>query len=314
MFGQLLLAGSRAPLVRRAVSGVPLTRKVVDRFVAGETVQDAVGAVRRLAGAGLTVTIDHLGEETRDAGAAAQTAEAYTVLLGALRELELGDRTGPAGLTEVSVKLSAVGQALGADGDKIALEHARTICEAAHAAGASVTLDMEDHTTVDSTLGILRALRADFPGTGVAVQAYLFRSEADCRDLSHEGSRVRLVKGAYAEPASVAHQKKNDVDKAYVRCLRILMAGKGYPMVATHDDRLISITETLADRFSRARGDYEYQMLYGIRTDKQQALAGAGHTVRVYVPYGDDWYGYFMRRLAERPANVAFFLRALGGK
>ncbi|GGL54421.1 proline dehydrogenase family protein [Planomonospora parontospora] len=308
MLGSLLLAGSRVPAVRRAVSGVPLTRKVVDRFVAGETPQDAVEAVRRLTGAGLTVTIDHLGEETRDAGAAASTAQAYTVLLGALRELDLGDRA------EVSVKLSAVGQALGADGDKIALENARRICEAAHAAGADVTLDMEDHTTVDSTLGVLRALRGDFPRTGVALQAYLFRSEADCRDLSHEGSRVRLVKGAYAEPASVAHRDKTEVDKAYVRCLRILMAGGGYPMVATHDDRLISITELLADRSGRSRGDYEYQMLYGIRTDKQQALAGAGHTVRVYIPYGDDWYGYFMRRLAERPANVAFFLRALGGK
>ncbi|GII05388.1 proline dehydrogenase family protein [Planobispora takensis] len=308
MFGSVLLAGSRLPFVRRAVSGVPLTRKVVDRFVAGETVQDAVEAVRRLTGAGLAVTIDHLGEETRDAGAAAQTADAYVLMLAALRELELGDRA------EVSVKLSAVGQALGADGDKIALDNARRICEAAHDAGAGVTLDMEDHTTVDSTLGILRTLRGDFPGTGVAIQSYLFRSEADCRDLSHEGSRVRLVKGAYAEPASVAHRDKNEVDKAYVRCLRILMAGKGRPMVATHDDRLISITETLADRFGRALGDYEYQMLYGIRTDKQQALAGAGHTMRVYIPYGDDWYGYFMRRLAERPANVAFFLRALGGK
>ncbi|MFF5212514.1 proline dehydrogenase family protein [Streptosporangium sp. NPDC000396] len=308
MLGSLLLAGSRVPLVRRAVSGVPLTRKVVDRFVAGETTQEAVDAVRRLTATGLAVTIDHLGEETRDGVAAAQTAQAYVVLLDALRGLELGEHA------EVSVKLSAVGQALGADGDKIALENAQKICEAARAAGANVTLDMEDHTTVDSTLGILGALRHDFPSTGVALQAYLFRTEADCRDLSHEGSRVRLVKGAYAEPASVAHQNKSEVDKAYVRCLRILMAGKGYPMVATHDDRLISITETLADRFGRSRGDYEYQMLYGIRTDKQQALVGAGHTMRVYIPYGDDWYGYFMRRLAERPANIAFFLRALGGK
>ncbi|MET8385055.1 proline dehydrogenase family protein [Streptosporangium canum] len=308
MLGSLLLAGSRAPLVRRAVSGVPLTRKVVDRFVAGETTQDAVESVHRLTDAGLAVTIDHLGEETRDAEAAAQTADAYIVLLGALRELELGDRA------EVSVKLSAVGQALGADGDKIALENARHIAEAARAAGANVTFDMEDHTTVDSTLGVLRAVREDFPSAGVALQAYLFRTEDDCRDLSHEGSRVRLVKGAYAEPASVAHQSKNEVDKAYVRCLRILMAGRGYPMVGTHDDRLISITETLADRFGRSLGEYEYQMLYGIRTDKQQALVGAGHTMRVYIPYGDDWYGYFMRRLAERPANIAFFLRALGGK
>lgn len=308
MLGSLLLAGSRVPLVRRTVSGLPPTRKVVNRFVAGETVQDAVKAVHRLTDAGLTVTIDHLGEETRDADAAAQTADAYIILLDALRGMGLGARA------EVSVKLSAVGQALGADGDKIALENALQICRAARAIDANVTFDMEDHTTVDSTLGILRAVRTDFPTTGVALQAYLFRTEADCRDLSYEGSRIRLVKGAYAEPASVAHQKKGEVDKAYVRCLRILMAGQGYPMVATHDDRLISITETLADRFGRSRGEYEYQMLYGIRTDKQQALAGAGHTMRVYIPYGDDWYGYFMRRLAERPANVAFFLRALGGK
>ncbi|WP_327085625.1 proline dehydrogenase family protein [Nonomuraea sp. NBC_01738] len=305
MLGQLLLATSRSKLVRRAVSGFPLTRKVVRRFVAGESVDEARAAVERLVDGGLTVTIDHLGEETHDAGAAAATTKAYVALLEALGPLDLGGRA------EVSVKLSAVGQELS---DELALEHAREICAAAAAIGSTVTLDMEDHTTVDSTLGILRKLRADYPSTGVAIQAYLFRSEDDCRELAVEGSRVRLVKGAYNEPDSVAHQDKAEVDKAYVRCLRILMAGKGYPMVATHDDRLISITELLADRFGRSIGDYEYQMLYGIRTDRQEALAGAGHRVRVYVPYGDDWYGYFMRRLAERPANVAFFLRALGGK
>lgn len=291
--------------MRRSVSGFPLTRKVVDRFVAGESVQEARNAIERLRDANLAVTVDHLGEETRDARAAETVAQAYVTLLEALKPLQLGARG------EVSVKLSAVGQRLD---DGMALEHAREICAAAAANGSTVTLDMEDHTTVDSTLGILRKLREDYPSTGVAIQAYLFRSEDDCRDLAHEGSRVRLVKGAYREPASVAHQDKQAVDKAYVRCLRILMAGKGYPMVATHDDRLISITELLADRFGRTLGDHEFQMLYGIRTDRQEALAGAGHTVRVYVPYGDDWYGYFMRRLAERPANVAFFLRALGGK
>ncbi|NUR85052.1 MAG: proline dehydrogenase [Nonomuraea sp.] len=287
------------------MSGFPLTRKVVERFVAGESVQEARDAIERLRDANLAVTVDHLGEETRDARAAEDVARAYVTLLEALKPLQLGRRG------EVSVKLSAVGQRLD---DGMALEHAREICAAAAANGSTVTLDMEDHTTVDSTLGILRKLREDYPSTGVAIQAYLFRSEDDCRDLAHEGSRVRLVKGAYREPASVAHQDKQAVDKAYVRCLRILMAGKGYPMVATHDDRLISITELLADRFGRTLGDHEFQMLYGIRTDRQEALAGAGHTVRVYVPYGDDWYGYFMRRLAERPANVAFFLRALGGK
>ncbi|GLW06754.1 proline dehydrogenase [Microtetraspora sp. NBRC 13810] len=308
MLGSLLLAGSRSTLVRRAVSGFPPTRKVVGRFVAGEDVPDVISATRRLTDARLAVTIDHLGEETRDADAAAHTAKAYVTLLGALGPLGLGDRA------EVSVKLSAVGQALGASGDRIALDHAREICAAAQAAGTTVTLDMEDHTTVDSTLAILRDLRADFPATGVALQSYLFRTEADCRDLAVEGSRVRLVKGAYAEPASVAHKDKTEVDKAYVRCLRTLMAGKGYPMVGTHDDRLIAITELLADRLGRPRDSYEYQMLYGIRSDKQQALAGAGGRVRVYVPYGGDWYGYFMRRLAERPANLAFFLRSLTSK
>ncbi|GII54116.1 proline dehydrogenase [Planotetraspora thailandica] len=303
MFGSLLLAGSRSPLARRAVSGFPLTRKVVERFVAGESPDDAVTATRRLTGAGLAVTIDHLGEEVRDTQATIDAVKAYVTLLGALRPLELGRRA------EVSVKLSALGQALDAP---MALDNARRICEAARDCGSTVTLDMEDHTTVDSTLEILRALREDFPETGVAIQAYLFRSEGDCRDLA--GSRVRLVKGAYSEPATVAYQKKAHVDMAYVRCLKILMEGTGYPMVATHDDRLIAITELLADRNDRDRDSYEYQMLYGIRTDKQEALAGAGSRIRVYVPYGDDWYGYFMRRLAERPANVGFFLRSLRGK
>ncbi|SPL98605.1 Proline dehydrogenase (Proline oxidase) [[Actinomadura] parvosata subsp. kistnae] len=275
------------------------------RFVAGESVQEARAAIERLRDANLAVTVDHLGEETLDAKAAEETAAAYVTLLRAVEPLDLGTRG------EVSVKLSAVGQRLD---EAMALEHAREICAAAASNGSTVTLDMEDHTTVDSTLSILRKLREDHPSTGVAIQAYLFRSEQDCRDLAAEGSRVRLVKGAYREPASVAHQAKAEVDKAYVRCLRILMEGKGYPMVATHDDRMIAITELLADRFGRTLGDHEFQMLYGIRTDRQEALAGAGHTVRVYVPYGDDWYGYFMRRLAERPANVAFFLRALGGK
>jgi proline dehydrogenase len=305
MLGSVLLAVSRSPLARRAVSGFPITRHVVDRFVAGEDAGAALSAIQRLTDAHLSVTLDHLGEETKDARTAAATVKAYVAMLDALRPLGLGGRA------EVSVKLSAVGQAFD---PALALGHAREICAAARDAGTTVTLDMEDHTTVDSTLSILRTLREDFPATGVAVQAYLFRSEADLRDLAHEGSRVRLVKGAYAEPASVAHQRRDDVDKAYVRCLRILMEGKGYPMVATHDDRLISIAELLADRTGRDRDTFEYQMLYGIRTDKQEALARAGSSVRVYVPYGDDWYGYFMRRLAERPANVAFFLRSLRSK
>jgi proline dehydrogenase len=173
---------------------------------------------------------------------------------------------------------------------------------------------MEDHTTTDSTLGILRELRKDFPETGAVLQSYLRRTEADCRDLAYEGSRVRLCKGAYNEPESVAFGDKHDVDKAYVRCLKVLMAGQGYPMVATHDPRMVDITGALATRHNRPQGSYEYQMLYGIRPDEQRRLAETGEQVRVYLPYGQEWYGYLMRRLAERPSNLTFFLRSLVSK
>ncbi len=219
-----------------------------------------------------------------------------------------------AGLTknaEVSVKLSAVGQALPGDGEKIALENARTICLAARNAGTTVTLDMEDHTTTDSTLGILRELRQDFPETGAVLQAYLRRTESDCRDLAYAGSRVRLCKGAYKEPESVAFQGKAEVRLSYVRCLKALMAGDGYPMVATHDPKLIEIAAALVDANHREKGTYEYQMLFGIRPDEQKRLAANGEKVRVYVPYGDQWYGYLMRRLAEKPSNLGFFARSL---
>ena len=174
---------------------------------------------------------------------------------------------------------------------------------------------MEDHTTTDSTLGILADLRRDFPGTGAVLQAYLTRTEADCADLAYEGSRVRLCKGAYHEPASVAFQDSAEVDRSYVRCLRTLMAGPGYPMVASHDPRLVEIAGALAVRLRAPEGRrYEYQMLYGVRPDEQARLAAQGEKVRVYLPYGDQWYGYLVRRMAEKPANLALFLRALVSK
>ena len=171
---------------------------------------------------------------------------------------------------------------------------------------------IRDSTTTDRTLETLRALRVDFPRTGAVLQSYLHRTEDDCRALAVEGSRVRLCKGAYKEPPSVAYQSAQEVDLSYVRCLKVLMAGPGYPMVASHDPRLIAIAGRLAEH--RAPGTYEYQMLYGIRPREQERLAAQGDTVRVYVPYGDQWYGYLMRRLAERPANLAFFARALASK
>ncbi|MGA5303531.1 proline dehydrogenase family protein [Nucisporomicrobium flavum] len=302
MLRSVFLAAAGSSRMERLVSSAPVTKGIVKRFVAGEGVDDALSASRALADDGLGISLDYLGEDTLTAEQATATKDQYLTLLGQLKS---------AGLTpaaEVSVKLSALGQKVD---DRMAYEYAHAICAAAAEAGTTVTLDAEDHTTTDSTLEILAELRKDHPGTGAVLQAYLRRTEGDCRELATAGSRVRLCKGAYAEPESVAYQSALDVDKAYVRCLNILMSGDGYPMVATHDPRLIAIAEDRARWFDRQADEFEFQMLYGVRPEEQARLAGAGHTVRVYVPYGDQWYGYLMRRLAERPANMAFFGKAL---
>ncbi|WP_432094276.1 proline dehydrogenase family protein [Streptomyces sp. bgisy100] len=304
MLGPVLLAAARSDSIRRIVSAAPVTRPVVNRFVAGERLDESMAAVRTLASRGLEVTLDHLGEDITDPAEALRNRDAYLALAEALAGEGLGVRA------EMSVKLSAFGQAL-PGGHDLALANVTPVVEAAAEAGTTVTLDMEDHTTVDSTLAILSELRKRFPQTGAVVQSYLFRTEDDCHALAGEGSRVRLVKGAYKEPASVAFQDKREVDRAYVRCLRILMAGDSYPMIGSHDPRMVAIGQELARRAGRKLNEYEFQMLYGIREAEQQRLVAEGHRMRVYIPYGTDWYGYFMRRLAERPANMAFFLRSL---
>jgi proline dehydrogenase len=296
---------ARSSQIKELVTRMPVSSGIVARYVPGERTADVVEAVRQLVSDGRLVSIDYLGEDTLDEMQAEATVEAYLEVLDAL------SREGLARSAEVSVKLSAIGQALPETGPKLSLENARRICHAARVVGTSVTLDMEDHTTTDQTLATLRELRKDFPETGAVLQAYLRRTEDDCRALAYEGSRVRLCKGAYNEPESVAFQGRSDVDKSYVRCLKVLMAGQGYPMVATHDPRMIRIASAFATRFDRAADTYEFQMLFGIRTDEQKRLAGAGERMRVYVPYGKEWYGYLMRRLAERPSNLTFFLRSL---
>ncbi|WP_375480447.1 proline dehydrogenase family protein [uncultured Jatrophihabitans sp.] len=315
MLRSAILAAARNARLEQLVTRAPVSRGVVRRFVGGPDTAAAVETARRLTAAGLTVTLDHLGEDTRNRAQADATVAAYLDLLAALDDAGLTERIGQLrAKAEVSVKLSAVGQSLGADGGKIALDNARTIADAARRRNATVTLDMEDHTTTDSTLGVLRDLRIDFPETGAVLQAYLRRTESDCRDLAHAGSRVRLCKGAYDEPPSVAFDRRIDVDRSYVRCANILLAGGGYPMFATHDPRLIEIVGARAATLGTAAQSLEYQMLYGIRPDEQRRLAAAGNLVRVYVPYGGQWYGYLMRRLAERPANLAFFARALASR
>ena len=307
MLRSALLAMARNSAVRRAVQSFGPTRSLVDRFVPGETVDAVVAAARRLVDDGLFVSIDHLGEDVTDPGHAATTVEAYLTLL---------DRLDAEGLTpqvEVSVKPSAIGLAL-TGGPEIALANARRICGRASGVGTTVTFDAEDHTTTDATLALLDAVRREHPATGGVLQAYLHRTPADCRRLAHPGSRIRLCKGAYDEPASVALRERGAVDAQFLACLRILVKGEGYPMVATHDPRMIEAACSYADLVDRDPGTWELQMLYGIRTVEQRRLAAAGHRVRVYLPYGTDWYGYFMRRLAERPANLLFLGRAVVGR
>jgi proline dehydrogenase len=293
---------------------------VVHRFVPGESVGDALNSVADLRDSRRLVSIDYLGEDVTDADAADATVRAYSELLDALGQRnEVGD--GPRPL-EVSLKLSALGQALPRDGEKIALENAHAICTRARDLGVWVTVDAEDHTTTDSTLSIVRDLRNDFPWLGTVLQAYLKRTEGDCEEFaggpvgssrvrSSVGARIRLCKGAYDEPASVAYRGADEVTDSYLRCLRVLMAGEGYPMVASHDPAIIDAVPAVAREFGRGVDDFEYQMLYGIRDAEQRKLADEGNHVRVYVPFGTQWYGYFVRRLAERPANLTFFLRAL---
>jgi proline dehydrogenase len=305
-----ILSASRSDGLRRTAERLPVTRKVVHRFVPGATLDRVLDSVAALRDSGRLVSIDYLGEDVTDVDGANATMRAYLQLLDALgrRPDATYFRARP---LEVSLKLSALGQALDRDGEKIAMENAHTVCERAEQIGAWVTVDAEDHTTTDSTLSIASDLRTDFPWLGVVLQAYLRRTHGDCEQFAASGARVRLCKGAYEEPAAVAYRDAAAVTDSYLRCLAVLMAGSGYPMVASHDPVVIDAVPGLASEFHRGVADFEYQMLYGIRDGEQLRLASAGNRVRVYVPFGTQWYGYFMRRLAERPANLTFFMRAL---
>ncbi|MER0448470.1 proline dehydrogenase family protein [Streptomyces sp. Edi4] len=322
MLGPVILAASRSDKMRRLVSAAPMTKPVVNRFIPGETVGQVVPIIEETVAKGLELTLDVVGEDITTPEQAAHARDAYLELIERLKELGHGPKA------EMSVKLSMFGQSLPSPataldggpsgpaatfpgGHELALANVRPVVEAAAAIGTTVTLDAEDHTTLDSMFAIHEELRKDFPETGCVIQAYLFRTEADARRLAAAGSRVRIVKGAYKEPAEVAYQNKSETDKAYVRILKILMEGEGYPMIGSHDPRLIAIGQELARRAGRKLDEYEFQMLYGIRSEEHLRLAAEGHRMRVYTAYGTDWYGYFMRRLAEKPANLLFFVRSM---
>ena len=304
-----ILAAARSPRLQRTITKAPVTKRIVERFIAGESRPAVLAVAQELLAAGAAVSIDFLGEQTTDRDQADAIVIEYVRLLDDLSAFTLQEANVPR--TEVSMKLSALGQALPNDGDKIATENAWKICSAAAERGVWVSVDAEDHTTTDSTLAVVTELRSEFPWLGAVLQAYLHRTETDCRAMAGPDSRIRLCKGAYQEPAAVAFQRKADVTDSYLRCLEILMSGDGYPMAASHDPAIIAATSELASRNSRAANTFEYQMLYGIRDLEQKRLVEAGSTMRVYVPYGSQWYPYFMRRLAERPSNLTFFLRSI---
>jgi proline dehydrogenase len=298
-----LLWLSRRRSLGRLATRLPVTRGMVARFVAGETLEEAIRALAALQAAGLRTTVDVLGEAVTSEPAAAAAADEYLATLDALARRGL-DRN-------VSVKLSQMGLGLGGD---VCRANVRRILERAAEHDAFVRLDMEDHATTDATLALWRELRPINAGrgdSGVVIQAALRRSPADIEALIAEQARIRLCKGAYVEPAAVAHPDKADVDAAYAALMERLLRDGTFPAIATHDEHLIARAVAFVRDQGIAPDRFEFQMLYGVRRDLQERLARAGFGVRVYVPFGTQWYPYFMRRLAERPANVAFVLRSI---
>lgn len=310
----VILAAAGSPRMKRVLTGTSMTAEIVRRFVAGETRAELLPVVAGLLGEGRMISVDFLGENTTDRGRAEATVAEYLSLIDQVAALSRPESSEfEAVPVEVSVKLSALGQALPGDGPAIATDNLATLCRKAAEAGVWVSVDAEDHTTTDATLAAVRALRPEFPELGAVLQAYLHRTEADCAEFAGPGSRIRLCKGAYREPAGVAFQKATEVTDAYLACLEVLMSGSGYPMVASHDPVVIVAAEAMAAESGRPAHRFEHQMLYGVRTAEQARLTAAGYGMRVYIPYGVEWYGYLTRRLAERPANLALFLRALVG-
>jgi proline dehydrogenase len=300
MLRQGFLSLSQSAGLRDFAVGNPLARRVARRFVAGEEQSEALDVIRDLNGRGLQATFDRLGENVHSAQDARETADAYIALLDAIDQHQLR--------SNVSLKLTAMGLDVGED---IALANMRRILERAARYDNFVRMDMEGSEYTDVTLAIFYRLWPDFQNVGVVLQAYLYRTPRDVDEMIRLGARVRLCKGAYNEPPSVAFPDKQATDRQYARLMCKLMALGNYAGIATHDSRLIDLAKRFAAKKGIAADRFEFQMLYGVRSRLQQTLADEGYNMRVYVPYGQQWYPYFMRRLAERPANLVFMLSNL---
>src|SRR2546423_596946 len=294
----ILLYLSNSPGFKNFLTRFKSFNNVTRRFVAGEELADAVAAIRQLNRKQIRASFDHLGESISASDETHAEVQEYTRVLDAISENALD--------SNVSVKLTQLGLDIS---PALCYDNTRTIVEAAARHRNFVRIDMEDSTKTDATLDIFRRLRGEFDNVGIVVQSYLYRTERDVDELLAIGARIRLCKGAYKEPASVAFPDKRDVDANYVRVMKKLLVSGIYHGIATHDEKMIAAT----GQFAAARGinadQFEFQMLYGIRRDLQDRLVADGYRMRVYVPYGRSWYPYFMRRLAERPANVWFVMK-----
>jgi proline dehydrogenase len=299
----IFYALSRSATLTRLASryGMATRDSFARRFIAGETVEEAIEAARDLEARGMRLTLDYLGESVRTMDEATAATREYVRLIDALVA---------AGVERnISLKLTQLGAGI----DRATcVDNMRRILEPAQRHACFVRIDMENSRWTDLTLDVFETLwQQQYRNVGIALQAYLRRTEADVRRMNSLGARVRLVKGAYKEPATVAFEDKSDVDANYLRLTKLLLDEGTYPAVATHDEALIAATKAHAAARAIASDQYEFQMLYGIRRDLQGALVRGGYRMRVYVPFGRQWFPYFMRRLGERPANVGFVLRAL---
>lgn len=294
--------------MREVALSTSAARELVSRYVAGQQLDDLLPVLRDLTSKGLLVSVEYLGEPVTRPADAGERLASY---------LELVRRLAAEGLargTEISVRLGWLGLGLGPTQRSAALAAARQIGRVVSNAGALLTLDMEGSETVEETLGVWQQLHADLPATGITLQAALHRTCEDVATVAMPGTRVRLCKGAFDEPRTVALRRGHDIDLAFVADLRVLMHSQAIPLVATHDPRLVAITEELIRRSGRGPESYEFQMMYGIRPLEQRRLVDIGHPTRVHVPFGPGWYDYYVRRLAERPALAALFARSLLGK
>jgi proline dehydrogenase len=294
----LFLSERKTP--RRLLTSVGAFNAVTRRFVAGETLDEAVEAIRTLNGNGISATFDHLGEAIHSEEEARAEVRTYESILDRIERERLD--------CNVSLKPTQIGLDISKE---FCVENLTAIVSHAAKTDTFVRIDMEDSAHTDATLDVFRAVRGEFDNVGVVIQSYLYRSEKDIRDLLAIGARIRLCKGAYAEPADVAWQDKAKVDESYVNLTKILLDSGIYHGIATHDPKMIQAAIEYAAERKISKDAFEFQMLYGVGRDRQIALVRDGYRMRVYVPYGRAWYPYFMRRLAERPANVLFVLRAM---